>query len=700
MSVSASGSASSPVQQQIELLRARLREFNYQYYVLDNPSVPDAEYDRLLQQLRQLEAQHPDLITPDSPTQRVGGEPIAAFKQVKHAVPMLSLENAFSEEDLQAFVRSIEERLGIVEEFEFSCEPKLDGLAISLIYEHGVLVRAATRGDGETGEEVTHSVRTIKSVPLRLNSTRLPPALLEVRGEVFMPKAAFERFNAKARATGDKLLANPRNAAAGALRSLDPKVAAARELGFYAYAAGQVIDSPEWPITPERTHTGRLQILKAMGLPISQEMAVRKGYEGCLSYYRDIGERRNILPFEIDGVVYKLNRIDWQEQLGFVSRAPRWAIAHKFPAQEELTVLEGVDFQVGRTGALTPVARLKPVFVGGVTVSNATLHNTDEIERLDLRVGDTVIVRRAGDVIPQVASVVLDRRPAHAAHIQMPSQCPECGAQVERDVKIEKLKSGEEKVTPLAAWRCTAGISCPAQRIEAILHFAGRRALDIEGLGDKLVEQLIERELVHTPADIYALSLSVLAELERMGDKSAVKLHKAIESSKSTTLARFLFGLGIRDVGEVTAQTLANEFGDIDAIMAADVERLQQIRDVGPVVARRVHQFFANPANRESVAALRAAGVHWPAVAVIDKAALPLNGKVFVLTGTLEAFSRDEAAEKLQALGAKVTDSVSKKTSVVVAGPGAGSKLAKATELGVEVWDEPRLLALFGQHGV
>ncbi|HEX4909190.1 MAG TPA: NAD-dependent DNA ligase LigA [Permianibacter sp.] len=677
----------SSVHQQIEHLRAALREHNYKYYVLDAPTIPDAEYDRLMLQLRQLEQAHPELVTRDSPTQRVGGEPIAAFKQVKHAIPMLSLENAFSEDDLQAFVRGIQERLGTTDELEFSCEPKLDGLAISLIYEQGVLVRAATRGDGETGEDVTHSVRTIQSIPLRLNPDRAPPPLLEVRGEVFMPRAAFERFNERARATGDKLLANPRNAAAGALRSLDPKVAASRELAFYAYGVGQVIDSPEWPLTAENSHAGRLLILKVMGLPVSREITVRSGYDGCLRYYREIGERRNSLPFEIDGVVFKLNRIDWQEQLGFVSRAPRWAIAHKYPAQEELTVLEGVDFQVGRTGALTPVARLKPVYVGGVTVSNATLHNIDEIARLDLRVGDTVIVRRAGDVIPQVASVVLDRRPAHAAHIRMPDHCPVCGAETVRE-------EGQ------AAVRCSAGISCPAQRSEAILHFAARRAMDIEGLGDKLVEQLVEREQVHTPADLYGLTVADLAALDRMGEKSAVKLHAAIEKSKSTTLPRFLFALGIRDVGEVTAQTLANTFGDIDAIMAADVEQLQQIRDVGPVVAQRVHQFFANPANRETVAALRAAGVHWPAIAVIDKSALPLNGQIYVLTGTLEAFSRDVAAEKLQALGAKVTDSVSKKTSVVVAGPGAGSKLAKATELGIAVWDEQRLLALFAQHGV
>lgn len=677
----------SSVQQQIEHLRAALREHNYKYYVLDAPTIPDAEYDRLMQQLRQLEQAHPELVTADSPTQRVGGEPIASFKQVKHAIPMLSLENAFSEEDLQAFVRSIQERLGTTDELEFSCEPKLDGLAISLIYEHGVLMRAATRGDGETGEDVTHSVRTIQSIPLRLHPERSPPPLLEVRGEVFMPRAAFERFNDKARATGEKMLANPRNAAAGALRSLDPKVAASRELAFYAYGIGQVIDSPAWSLLAERSHSGRLLMLKQLGLPVSREIAVRRGFDGCLRYYREIGERRNALPFEIDGVVYKLNRIDWQEQLGFVSRAPRWAIAHKYPAQEELTVLEGVDFQVGRTGALTPVARLKPVYVGGVTVSNATLHNIDEIERLDLRVGDTVIVRRAGDVIPQVASVVLDRRPAHAAHIRMPDHCPVCGAETVRE-------EGQ------AAVRCSAGISCPAQRSEAILHFAARRAMDIEGLGDKLVEQLVDREQVHTPADLYRLTVADLAGLDRMGEKSAAKLHAAIEKSKTTTLPRFLFALGIRDVGEVTAQTLANTLGDIDAIMAADVEQLQQIRDVGPVVAQRVHQFFANPANRETVAALRAAGVHWSAIAVVDKSALPLHGQIYVLTGTLEAFSRDVAAEKLQALGAKVTDSVSKKTSVVVAGPGAGSKLAKATELGVAVWDEAQLLALFAQHGV
>ncbi len=671
---------SAPVQQQIDQLRASLREHNYKYYVLDAPSVPDAEYDRMMQTLRQLEAAHPELITADSPTQRVGGEPIAAFKQVRHAVPMLSLENAFTEEDLQGFVRGIQDRLERVEEFEFSCEPKLDGVAVSLIYENGELKTAATRGDGTTGEDITHNIRTIDAIPLRLRGDKLP-ALLEVRGEVFLPKAEFDRINERARATGDKLFANPRNAAAGTLRQLDPRITATRKLSMFCYALGRCEG-----LAMPALHTERLTLLKELGLRVCPEMSVRSGFAGCLSYYREIGERRNQLPYDIDGVVYKLNRIDWQEQLGFVSRAPRWAIAHKYPAQEELTVLEGVDFQVGRTGALTPVARLKPVFVGGVTVSNATLHNIDEIERLDLRVGDTVIVRRAGDVIPQVASVVLERRPAHAAHIQMPAACPVCGAETVRE-------EGQ------AAVRCSAGISCPAQRIEALLHFAGRRALDIEGLGDKLVEQLVERELVHTPADLYSLSVTTLAELERMGEKSAVKLHKAIEKSKVTTLARFLFGLGIRDVGEVTAQTLATEFGDIDAIMAADVERLQTIRDVGPVVAQRVHQFFANQANRDTVAALRAAGVHWPAIEVVDKSTLPLTGKVFVLTGALEAFSRDDAADKLQALGAKVTDSVSKKTSVVVAGPGAGSKLAKATELGVEVWDEQQLLALFAQHG-
>ena len=670
---------SSAIADQINQLRAVLREHNYRYYVLDTPTVPDAEYDRLMRELRELETQQPTLVTADSPTQRVGGEPIAAFTQVKHAVPMLSLENAFSEADLAGFVRSIEERLERAEAFEFSCEPKLDGVAVSLIYQHGELVTAATRGDGMTGEDITHNVRTIESVPLRLRGKNIP-SLLEVRGEVYLPKAEFDRLNDKARATGDKLLANPRNAAAGSLRQLDPRVAASRKLAMFCYALGRC-EGLKLPVL----HSERLALLKELGLRVCPEMSVRYGAEGCLGYYHEVGERRHQLPYDIDGVVYKLNRIDWQEQLGFVSRAPRWAIAHKYPAQEELTILEGVDFQVGRTGALTPVARLKPVFVGGVTVSNATLHNIDEIERLDLRVGDTVIVRRAGDVIPQVASVLLERRPDHAVHVQMPNHCPVCGAETVRE-------QGQATV------RCSAGISCPAQRTEAILHFAGRRAMDVDGLGDKLVEQLVEREIIHTPADLYGLSVTVLAELERMGEKSALKLHKAIEKSKATTLPRFLFALGIRDVGEVTAQTLANELGDIDAIMAADIERLQQIHDVGPVVALRVHQFFGNAANRNSVAALRQAGVQWPALEVIDKAVLPLNGQIFVLTGSLEAFSRDEAAEKLQALGAKVTDSVSKKTTVVVAGPGAGSKLTKAKELGVAVWNEAQLVALFQQY--
>lgn len=671
---------SATAAERIATLRHTLNEYNYQYYVLDAPTVPDAEYDRLMQQLRQLESEHPELISADSPSQRVGGEPIAVFQQVKHVIPMLSLENAFTEQDLHDFVEDIRERLGFVDDLEFSCEPKLDGVAVSLIYEHGELVTGATRGDGQTGEDITHNIKTINAIPLRLRGEQLP-ALLEVRGEVYFPKADFNRFNEKALASGEKIFANPRNAAAGSLRQLDPRLTAKRKLAFYAYSLGRCEG-----VELAGKHSERLQQLKQWGLPICPEVKTATGEDGLLAYYRQIGEKRNDLPYDIDGVVYKVNRIDRQEELGFVSRAPRWALAHKYPAQEAMTVLEGVEFQVGRTGALTPVARLKPVPVGGVTVSNATLHNIDEIERLDLRIGDTVIVRRAGDVIPQVASVVLAKRDQAATPVIVPSYCPVCGAEVVRE-------QGQ------AAIRCSAGISCPAQRTEAILHFAHRRAMDIEGLGDKIVEQLVERELVHHPADIYRLSAETLANLERMADKSAQKLVKAIEKSKATTLPRFIFALGIRDVGEVTATTLANYFGSIDKLMRASHDELQAIRDIGPIVADRVVQFFANEANRESVNELIDAGIHWPAIEIVDQEGLPLSGQTFVLTGTLETLTRDEAGEKLQRLGAKVTDSVSKKTSVVVAGPGAGSKLKKAQDLGVEVWDEQKLLALLNEHG-
>ncbi len=678
----------------LQTLRRTLDEHNHRYYVLDAPSIPDAEYDRLMQELRAIEAAHPEWITADSPSQRVGGAPVAAFAQIRHALPMLSLDNAFTDDDLQGFVRGIQERLGDWRELAFSCEPKLDGVAVSLIYERGVLVAGATRGDGNTGEDITHNVKTIKSIPLRLRGDNIPE-LLDVRGEVYLPRADFDALNARARERDEKLFVNPRNAAAGSLRQLDPRITAERRLAMFCYSLGRC----EGIELPAR-HSQRLELLKSWGLRVCPEMTVAEGAAGCLAYYQQIGARRASLPYDIDGVVYKVDEIALQERLGFVARAPRWAIAHKYPAQEELTQLEDVEFQVGRTGTLTPVARLKPVFVGGVTVSNATLHNTDEIARLDLHIGDTVIVRRAGDVIPQVAAVVADRRPADARPISVPAVCPACGAEVVRDIKIERKKSGEEKVTQLAAYRCSAGISCPAQRAEAILHFVQRRAMDVDGLGDKLVEQLIETGRVHNPADLYALRAEDLAGMDRMGDKSASKLVAAIAASKQTTLPRFIYALGIRDVGEVTAATLAEAFGDLDALMNASAEQLQGIRDVGPVVAERVVHFFANAANRARVEALRAAGVHWPAIEVKAAETLPFSGQTWVLTGTLEALSRDDAADRLKALGAKVTDSVSKKTTVVVAGPGAGSKLAKATELGVPVQDEAWLLAQLAAHGM
>lgn len=664
---------------QIDQLTQQLNEYNYQYYVLDEPTVPDAEYDRVFQELKALEKTHPEFIRPDSPTQRVGGEPMLAFAQVTHAVPMLSLENAFSESDLSEFIAGIRERLGHTEDLAFSCEPKLDGVAVSLIYQQGVLVTAATRGDGQTGEDITHNIKTIAAIPLRLRGNAIPE-LLEVRGEVFFPRAEFNAFNQRALANNEKMFANPRNAAAGSLRQLDPRLTAKRKLSFYAYALGRCQG-----IVLATTHSQRLQQLRAWGFPVCPEYDVLMGEHGCAEYYQRIGQKRNDLAYDIDGVVYKVDEIRLQEELGFVSRAPRWALAHKFPAQEEITLLEGVEFQVGRTGALTPVARLKPVFVGGVTVSNATLHNIDEIERLGLRVGDTVVIRRAGDVIPQVASVVLAKRPAHALAIHVPTHCPVCSAEVVRE-------QGQ------AAIRCSAGISCPAQKTESLIHFASRRAMDIEGLGDKLIEQLVETQTINTAADIYSLTQEQLAGLERMGEKSAQKVMQAIIKSKSTTLPRFIYALGIRDVGEVTAATLAKSFGGIETLMQASLEQLQAVQDVGPVVASRVQQFFSNEANKTSVLALIEAGIHWPAIDVVNAENLPLSGQIFVLTGSLEAMPRDQAADKLARLGAKVTDSVSKKTNVVVAGPGAGSKLKKAQELGISVWNEAELLALLARH--
>ncbi|MBI2381056.1 MAG: NAD-dependent DNA ligase LigA [Gammaproteobacteria bacterium] len=657
----------------VDALRKALREHDYRYYVLDNPTVPDAEYDRLMVELRELEARFPELVTADSPTLRVGGTAAKGFGEVRHELPMLSLDNAFAEADAEDFDRRVRERLGTEGPVVYHAEPKLDGLAISLLYEQGLFVRAATRGDGLTGEDVTANVRTIKSLPLRLLGEGWPTRL-EVRGEVFMPRAGFEAMNAAAREKGEKVFANPRNAAAGSLRQLDSRITATRPLAFYAYGIGIA----EGGGLPAR-HGERLQALKAWGLPLSPELRVVEGAAGCLAYYREIGARRDALPYDIDGVVYKVDDIGLQERLGFVSRAPRWAIAHKFPATEEMTRLLGVDFQVGRTGAITPVARLEPVFVAGVTVSNATLHNMDEVRRLDARIGDTVIVRRAGDVIPQVVGVVLERRPADAAEVHLPAVCPVCGSAVE-------TVEGE------AVARCTGGLFCEAQRKEALKHFAARRALDIEGLGDKLIDQLVDAGLVKTPADLYRLDLDTLAALERMGEKSAQNILDALDKSKGTSLPRFLFALGIREVGESTAQNLAKHFGSLEALLAADEARLLLVPDVGPVAAKHLLAFFAEPHNRRIVAELRDLGVNWPDIDVSALGKAPLAGQTWVLTGTLETLSRDAAKERMLALGAKVAGSVSAKTTGVVAGPGAGSKLANAEKLGVPVIDEAEFL--------
>jgi DNA ligase (NAD+) len=662
----------SSVQQQIQALRDQINFHNYRYYVLDEPEVPDAEYDRLLRELEALEARHPELITPDSPTQRVGAEPLKAFGEVRHAVPMLSLGNCFSDEELHAFIRRINDRLGSTETIEFCVEPKLDGLAVSLRYEDGVLVQGATRGDGATGEDITQNIRTIQSIPLRLMGDDVPP-VLEVRGEVYMPKEGFEALNRRQAEQGEKTFVNPRNAAAGSLRQLDPNITAKRPLEMYCYGWGEITG---WSL-PAR-HSGVLEQIRRWGLRVCPEIRVVQGAAGCLDYYRDIGERRGALPYEIDGVVNKVNSLDLQDELGFVARAPRWAIAHKFPAQEEMTRLLDVEFQVGRTGALTPVARLEPVFVGGVTVSNATLHNMDEIERKDIHVGDFVIVRRAGDVIPEVASVVASRRPADASRIVMPAVCPVCGSEVIRP-------EGE------AVSRCTGGLYCAAQRKQAIKHFASRKAMDIEGLGDKLVDQLVEAELVDHVDDLFRLSMEQLAGLERMGEKSAQNLVDALEHSKKTSLERFIFALGIREVGEATALSLAQWFGDLGKLEQADVEALLEVPDVGPIVAAHIQAFFHQAHNRDVIRKLIDAGIHWPEAEVVESGDQPLAGMTFVLTGTLTQFTRDDAKKRLQAMGAKVSGSVSKKTSAVVAGEKAGSKLSKAESLGVPVMNEDQL---------
>ncbi|MEA3412808.1 MAG: NAD-dependent DNA ligase LigA [Pseudomonadota bacterium] len=671
--------AGSDIETEVRQLRDEIRHHNYRYYVLDDPEVPDAEYDRLMHRLAAIEAEHPALVSLDSPTQRVGAEPLAAFGEVRHNVPMLSLGNAFGDDEVEAYDARVRDRLG-VDKVEYAAEPKLDGVAISILYRRGLLERAATRGDGVTGEDVTQNVRTVKSVPLRLQGVDYPD-VLEVRGEIVMPRAGFEAFNARARASGEKTLVNPRNAAAGSLRQLDPRLTARRPLEVFFYALGECEGGAE---ALGATHAGILERLRDWGLRVSHLNAVVSGAAGCLGYYGEIGDRRAGLPYDIDGVVYKVNRLDQQKALGFVSRAPRWAIAHKFPAEEEVTTLLDVEFQVGRTGALTPVARLKPVFVGGATVSNATLHNMDEIERKGVHIGDQVIVRRAGDVIPEVAGVVLARRPADARPVILPASCPVCGSDVIRP-------EGE------AAARCTGGLYCAAQRKEAIKHFASRRAMDVEGLGDKLVDQLVECGLVEHVDDLYRLDADQLESLERMGRKSSENLIEALEKSRQTTMARFIFALGVREVGEATARSLAGYFGSLEKLMAAEVDALLEVPDVGPVVAGHVHAFFRQPHNREVIERLLAARIHWdePEIEAPDES--PLAGRSYVLTGTLSAMTRQDAKAALQALGAKVTGSVSTKTTAVIAGDNPGSKVDKAASLDVPVLSEQNFMQLLEQ---
>src|SRR5690554_50075 len=658
---------------EVARLRAELDDANYRYYVLDDPALTDADYDRRLRRLEEIEAEHPELVTPDSPTQRVGAPPDAGFPEIRHAVPMLSLDNAFSEEELAAFVERVAERLECDPgALDFCCEPKLDGAAVSLVYENGRLVSGATRGDGRTGEGITSNLRTLRSVPLRLRG-ETAPALLEVRGEVIMSHAGFEAMNERARAEEGKVFANPRNAAAGSLRQLDPRVTASRPLEFTAYQVARVEPDPG-----DASHSALMAHLGDFGFRTSSELAVVRGAEGLIDYCRRLGERRDGLGYDIDGVVIKVDDLRLQRELGFVSRAPRWAIAFKFPAQEQTTRLNDVEFQVGRTGAITPVARLEPVSVAGVTVSNATLHNADEIARLGVMIGDTVAIRRAGDVIPQVVRVVEAERPADARPIRFPERCPVCDSQVER-------LEGE------AVARCSGGLYCPAQRKEALKHFASRRALDIDGLGEKLIEQLVERDWVATPADLFRLEAERLATLPRMGQKSSENLVASLEKARTTILARFIYALGIREVGEATAANLARHFGTLEALMGAELEALEAVEDVGPIVATHVHTFFRQPHNRETIEDLIACGLRWEEEAVAERPR-PLVGQTWVLTGTLESMTRDQGKARLQALGAKVAGSVSKKTAGLVAGEAAGSKLEKAMQLGVPVLDETAFL--------
>lgn len=661
----------------IQALREEIERHNFQYYVLDAPLVSDAEYDRLFRELQDLESRHPELASAESPTQRVGGGALDTFAPVQHRVPMLSLNNAFSDDEVAAFDRRVRDGLG-VDHVEYTVEPKFDGLAISLVYEDGRFRRGATRGDGYTGEDVTANLRTVRAIPLRLSGEAVP-SLLEVRGEVLMLKRDFERLNNAQRDRGEREFANPRNAAAGSLRQLDPSITAGRRLTFFAYGVGVLEGGPKFA-----RHGDMLDYLESHRLPVSRERRLVQGVEGLLTFYRAIGAKRAALPYDIDGVVYKVNDLAAQERLGFVARAPRFAIAHKFPPEEATSVVVAIDVQVGRTGALTPVARLQPVSVGGVTVTNATLHNEEEIRRKDIHIGDTVVVRRAGDVIPEVVRVVPGRRPADASVFHMPRHCPVCGSDVERP-------EGE------AVARCTAGLYCPAQRKQALMHFASRRAMNIEGLGEKLVDQLVDGGMVHTPADLYRLDVDTLSELERMGRKSAQNLADAIAGSKTPTLERFIYALGIRNVGESTARDLARHFGDVKALLGADAAALERVPDVGPIVAASICQFSHEAHNRKVIDQLIAEGVHPRHEAPLPQRGGGLEGRTFVLTGTLPNLSRDEAAARIQAKGGRVTGSVSKKTDYVVAGADPGSKLEKATQLGITVLDESGLLDLLAR---
>ncbi len=663
---------------EVSEIRDEINHHNYRYYVLDDPQVTDQHYDQLMRRLQALESEYPELISVDSPTQRVGAEVSQKFETVAHKVPMLSLDNAFDRAEMESFHQRLQDMLDVSEALEFCVEPKLDGLAVSLIYQNGQLIRAATRGDGRQGENITSNARTIKSIPLSLRSD-IAPALIEVRGEVYMPLSGFSELNQSQLENGGKVFANPRNAAAGSLRQLDPRITAKRPLRFCCYGIGE-----HEGVTLAETQFEQMQFLKSLGLPISPYIQKVTGIENCEAYYQDLMQKRHQLPFEIDGVVYKLNPVQLQQMAGFVSRAPRWAIAWKFPAQEVMTTLQDVEFQVGRTGALTPVARLAPVVVGGVTVSNATLHNMDEIRRKDIRVGDTVIVRRAGDVIPEVVSVVMqDRQPSFVSP-EMPRQCPVCGSDV---IQVE----GQ------AAWRCSGGLVCAAQRKEAIKHFASRKAMDIDGLGDKLIEQMVDLKLLNSVADLYKLHLEQIVGLERMAEKSASNLLQALENSKKTTLPRFIYALGIREVGEATAEALARHFTELEALQQADLEQLIQVEDVGPVVSENIVSFFSQGENQQVIQQLLDAGIHWDKIQAPDVQQATLAGNTYVITGTLENYSRQQAAELLKQRGAKVSSSVSNKTTAVIAGDKPGSKVVKAQQLGVTILDETAFEQLIGE---